>query len=45
MLIDPSVFEITDIIEMLEVDEYFNEGVSEAIDLLIKDVHFQKHII
>jgi len=31
MLIDFSVFEITDIIEMLESEEDFNERVAEAI--------------
>ena len=34
MLIDFSVFEITDIIEMLESDEDFKERVNEAILLI-----------
>jgi hypothetical protein len=34
MLIDFSVFEITDVIEMLENEEEFNERVIEAIGLI-----------
>jgi hypothetical protein len=34
MLIDFTVFEITDVIEMLENEEEFNERVIEAIGLI-----------
>ena len=35
MLIDLSVFEIADIMEMLDDDDILNEGVSDAIVLLV----------
>jgi hypothetical protein len=35
MLVDFSVFEIDDIIEMLENEEEFKEKVEEAIDIVL----------